>query len=52
MAEIRKRCIEVIDFVGHCPVCKKQQCANSAELADMRCTKCNIELAKRPEVPI
>ena len=34
MSEMRKRLMVVVDYVGKCPRCGKEQCANSEKLAD------------------
>ena len=43
---MRKRLIVVVDYVGNCPRCGKDQCANSEKLADELCHDCRMYIFK------
>ena len=46
MSKMRKRLMVVVDYVGNCPRCGKEQCANSEELADELCHDCRMYIFK------
>ncbi|MCK5431809.1 MAG: hypothetical protein KAJ03_03645 [Gammaproteobacteria bacterium] len=46
MSEMRKRMMVVVDYVGNCPRCGKEQCAGSEKLADEYCHNCRMYVFK------
>ena len=43
---IQKRYITVVEYVGNCPRCGKEKCAESPKLADEYCHDCRMHVFK------